>query len=277
MKDIAVDLRYAYHAEVAPQMLDLRVRHPFFSWWWFDRGAGSVRSATREDRIEAGQWMLFPPHYERRHRIDRHTVLISISFEAVWATGTPLLDMPGPLVVDGGNDTELRRMARSVCRAREAFQPRQDIPTRTTRLNSLAACRLHGRLLVFVAALFDRATALGCSLNAPTSGDERLDWVLRDMRSRLSAGPLPWSEWSGHVGLGRSQLDRLCRQTHGVSLRQRRDQLLLDELRQRLWAGRDSIKEIAASLGFVDTAHFCRWTRHHTGRSPRELRREAMA
>lgn len=274
--DLTVELRFAYHAEVAPATLDLHTRHPFYTWWWCDRGRARVTLDGRDHLVRPGQWVLFPPNCERRHRIDPGTVLVSISFEAVWSTGMPLLEMPGLLIVDGDGHAAVRRVARDLCRAEQALRSRPGVPA-SPRPGGVAAFRLRGRLMLFIAELFDRAADLGCTLTTPGSGDERLDWVLKEMRSRLRAGPLPWPEWSRRVGLSRSQLDRLCRQVHGVSLRQRRDQLLLDELRKRLCTGRESIKQVAALLGFVDTAHLCRWTRRHTGRSPREIRREALA
>lgn len=268
-----LELRIAYHDAVATKMLDLRTAHPFYTWWWCDRGGGTIRSGRSTYTMAPGQWVLLPPNLVRHHRIEPGTVLVSISFEAAWATGTPLLEMQGPLVVNGAGHARLRDAAREVCHAAGAVISK-DPPT---GIDGVAICRAQGRLSLFTAELLALAAPLGGVLTTPGSGDDRLDRVLREIRLRPWAGPLPWSDWSRRVGLSASQLNRLCRQVHGVSLRRKRDQLLVDELRQRLAMGAGSIKEVAAALGFVDTAHLCRWTRSHTGRSPAELRRDSLA
>lgn len=277
IKHISVELRIAYHAQVNPSMLSLRTHHPFYTWWWCEKGHARVRTKDGDYHIHPGQWVLLPTMRERRQDIDAGTCLVSISFQAVWATGVPLLNMRRPLIVDGVHDNLFRRTALAVCRlwqdmCKQTSSMKTDSPLQTTNIY-----RLQGRLHLFVSELFDRAITHGCQLNPPGSGDDRLDYVLEEMRRDVRAGPLPLAAWSRQAGLSRSQLDRLCREWLGMNLRQRRDQMLMEEIRQRLLIGSESIKELAASLGFVDSAHFCRWVRRNTGHSPLEIRQNLSA
>ena len=106
---------------------------------------------------------------------------------------------------------------------------------------------------------------------SPGTGDTRLDVVLDQLAGRARAGPLPFVAWKQMTGLGRQQLDRLACLHLGCRLREHRDKVLLAEVHHRLAADHSSIKLHAFELGFVDTAHFCRWVKRQSGLSPTQL------
>lgn len=269
---------FAYHSAVKSDARCLRVTHPFFTWWWCDCGQIDLRLLeTRSHlQIRQGQWVLIPPYIEREHAITDDTVIVSISFYAFWPTGLPLLELVQPMVITCQNKlayAPLRRKALAVCRAYACEQVRRRA---SDPLHGLAVCGLQGQLYIFISELFGQAVMLGAKLNGPGSGDSRLDAVLSDMRTHLAAGPLPMTRWSRIAGLSRSQLDRLAQQRLGMSLRQHRDRWLVDAMYQQLSTGGDSIKQLAAAYGFVDSAHLCHWVRQQTNRSPLQIRRSAV-
>lgn len=274
LKHMIVELRFAYHAQVSPNCLSLKTNHPYFSWWWCDRGRVRVDIQGAKYVIMPGQWALLPIRRERQHEIEPGTVLISVAFQAMWATGMPLLKTPGPIITSGRHDADLRHCALQICQASHVISTQ---PADSSALQTTPLYAMQGNLFLFISTLFSRATQLGCALNPPGSGDERLDMILAEMNRDLSAGPLPLDQWAHMAGLSRSQLDRLCQKLLGQSLRQHRDRLLLEEIRQRLLVGSESVKQISAAFGFVDSAHFCRWVRQQSGQTPIELRHTPSA
>jgi AraC-like DNA-binding protein len=124
----------------------------------------------------------------------------------------------------------------------------------------------------FIGALLDELFANGAVVDGPETGEPRVDAILDDLRMQASAGPLPYAKWQRELGLSRSQLDRIAVRALGHTLRTQRDNLLLATAARRLADPAHSVKEVAASLGFVDSSHFCRWIRRASGQSPDSFR-----
>lgn len=269
-EQIALEVRLAYHDHVQPRSRHLVVNQPSYSWWWCDRGSLRVQSQERHYAVSKGQWIFLPAYCEREHWIEPETILISLGFRAIWPMGMPVVETNGPVV---GCDVDLhfRQVALDAVAAAQAIQA-QRRRTSVPAEHVLVQLRFRGAMNSFVSALFQRVVALGGWIQPPGCGDERLDYVLEQMRRELQAGPMPIERWCEEVDLSRSQLNRLCRALLGMSLRERRDQVLVDELRQRLIGSDQSIKAMASQLGFVDTAHLCRWFRRKTGHRPSDIR-----
>lgn len=263
-----------YDGEVAPGMLRLRCRNPFHTWWWVREGKAKVEWRGGGSRLGPEDWIFFPSSWERTHEIDPGTRLVSVGFELVWPHGGAVLCMDGPL--RGSGDAGLRRLGVAAARAHADPESgfREALPQR--RLEFPEWLEARARLALLAAELCRRALAAGAGLGAREPQDSRLQRVLADLSAECRAGPLPYARWSRICGLGRGQLDRLARQHLGSSLRAWRDQLLEREVRGRLAEGSETLKEIAAALGFVDAAHFNHWVRRRLGDSPSRLRRDGV-
>lgn len=258
----------AYRGPVPDWAYDLQLANPYYTFWLVERGGVTVEWSAGRRVVPTGRAILIPPGLRRRHRFLPETRLVSISFRACWADGRVLVQLDGP--VGAGPDT-LRRMRPAALRVTAATRQEAVL----TRLGEFSP----GEWLVFCAALQGFVAEVLAwvvprkgRLSLLRTGDARLDRVLADLASGLSAGPLPMARWTDLSGLSRVQLDRLARRWLGESLRHRRDELLLGEIRVALARGRESLKELAARLGFVDASHFTRWVKTRTGRRPRDLR-----
>jgi AraC family transcriptional regulator, transcriptional activator of pobA len=78
------------------------------------------------------------------------------------------------------------------------------------------------------------------------------------------------------LGLSAGQLTRLCKEVTGQTGSELIAARLLAEAQRELAYGSNSIKQIAASLGFQDEAYFSRFFRERCGQTPREFRCNAV-
>lgn len=274
LEGIEVRPQIAYQGPPAAYARDQMAAHPFFTWWEIRAGQATVTTAKGVYAATRGQWILIPHGMSRRQLLSRDSELSSLNFRCVWPNGRPVLELPMPLV--GSARAGFVKPARAVCRI--GNRHREDGGT-LMREGDLALDRwfeMQSALLAFVVGIIRYACAHGGTVARAISGDARLDQLVEALRQEVRAGPLPYDEWKRRFGLGRAQLDRLARQHLGTSVRALRDAMLVEEIRRELSTGVHSGKELAAKYHFVDAAHFTRWVRGMTGRTPRELRRSAV-
>jgi AraC-like DNA-binding protein len=270
-RGIEVILTIIYRREVPANAEHLTVTQPLYTWWWILAGEVLVKTEEETMRIRAGHWLLIPAALRRTQQFRSGSRIVSINFIARWANGLPLVDMPRLLSAASDTVAHLSTLANQVCKAAGGEDDPHQVSLRGRKLSICNSLELNSSLNRFVKVLLGYAINCGGRLQTFTTDDGRLDHVLKSIRSELHAGPLPYDEWQKQTGLGRSQLDRLAKTHLRISLHRYRDQLLIAEACRRL-AAQETVKQTAAVLGFVDSAHFCRWVRHHMGRSPLSLR-----
>lgn len=258
----------AYRGLVPDWAWDLQVTNPFYTFWLVERGRVTVEWSGGKRVVPEGRAIFLPPGLRRRQKIVAGTRLVSISFWAGWEDGRVLLQFDDPLGAGPGILRRLCPAARRVTSAVRENSPR----TKSGDYSPGEWLVFHAALERFVAEILAWVVPGKGRLSLLRTGDARLDVVMRDLGSSLCAGPLPMDRWTHLTGLSRVQLDRLAQRWLGESLRRRRDELLLGEIRRALSHGRESLKELAARLGFVDASHFTRWVKTQTGRNPRDLR-----
>jgi AraC family transcriptional regulator, transcriptional activator of pobA len=101
--------------------------------------------------------------------------------------------------------------------------------------------------------------------------------VIRRFRALVEtnlAAHWPVPRYAASLGLTESALNRLCRRRLGSSALEVVQQRLALEARRRLIYVATPVARIGADLGFSDPAYFCRFFRRHTGRSPRDYRKQ---
>ncbi len=261
----------AYEGPPLPQMRRLRVRHPFYTFWWLKRGAATLEMEGRRLRYGTGEWLLIPPMTDRYHELDDAAELVSLSFLWNWPFGEPVLQLHGPI---SGRVSEDRLLCRLARRAVKALHESSDA-SRAFRERTYTAAqwyRFLGAFHAFLAELCELAESRSAIVKGPGTVDARLAPILAELAASPTIGPLPYERWRGQAGVGREQIDRLARQHLGTTLHAWRNTLLEREVRRRLLSGEAVIKAVAAELGFVDSAHFNRWCRQHLRRRPGELR-----
>lgn len=258
----------AYEGEVPGFARRLSVRHRHCVWWHILSGTVSVMTVgeAAPDRVvaEKGATVFIAPGGLREHRFSAGARVVSVHFAVDAADGRPLFPAL-PLIVwppgegaDGAAQAA-RRLVQCL-RAAHGGSPAD-------------ALRAQAQLYGFAAAVLDALETTGIDPADRASADPRLETVFADLARAPRAGPLPIARWARLTGLGRSQLDRLCRQYCGESLRARRDAILVARLERALAADTRGIKALAYEHGFIDASHLTRWFRAQSGTTPGAFRR----
>lgn len=84
--------------------------------------------------------------------------------------------------------------------------------------------------------------------------------------------PLSVQAVARYHSLGAAHFSVVFKQHHGVTPRDFLQRARLDRARELLTAGDMRIKEIAATCGYTDAAHFCRRFKTASGQTPRQYR-----
>lgn len=245
--------------------------HPFYTWWWLDKGSVTLTTDRGKTVVPAKHWVLIPVGLRRHQQFSADAVINSINFAARWPNGLPLLRFSGLVIHKAKSDNALIEAA---LRAhREAATPFSSrfVLLEKRHLSLESGIRLMAELARFVARLLEQPSLRDTAQCAPATGDSRLDLVLDHLSRNLRAGPLPYDAWKRVAGISRPQLDRLAQASLGYSLREHRDHLLLAEIHRRLSIDQSSLKRHAMELGFVDPSHFGHWVKRRSGRTPKLL------
>lgn len=149
---------------------------------------------------------------------------------------------------------------------------------RTSSTGQIAVCQA---LLVTLLIQVHRIKLSHGLANGPAApvGHSRRHQQLESFRTLVDAcfrEHLPLQHYARSMNLSTGQLSRLCRETLGMSALEVINARLIHEAQRDLIYTSDSIKAVAARLGYVDEAYFSRFFRKHTGMSPVSFRREGL-
>lgn len=247
--------------------------HPYYTWWWIAAGSVKLEIPRNTLHIDAGRWVFIPVGTRRIQRFSEDCRLISVNFFAQWPNGLPLLSLSQPVIGDEASCPALRKLATRICTVLEQNQGGEN-HLRNMKLTIPEVLAVKSGLYNFVNTLFEYIATQGGNATIASQEDPRLAMVLDWIQANMRAGPLPFEEWRQQTGLGRSQLENLSRHHLRMSLSTYRNQLLVAEACRRLGIHSVLVKQVAEELGFVDSSHFCRWLRKHTGRSPADFRNQ---
>jgi AraC family transcriptional activator of pobA len=155
----------------------------------------------------------------------------------------------------------------------EALMPLFDAIARETRTTGLApgmaALSLLAALVVQVARIADSAVgARGDPRSRKAQHVERFRSLLdAHFRERW-----PVARYARDIGLTPGQLGRLCRELLGMSTLDAINARVLLEAQRSLVYSTQSVKQVAAELGFDDEAYFGRFFKKHAGAQPTAFR-----
>ncbi|MCL2893999.1 helix-turn-helix domain-containing protein [Brenneria tiliae] len=146
---------------------------------------------------------------------------------------------------------------------------------RMPRMNQTAMCMsLFASLFVHIARISkfsqQQEELATCSRKAAQINKFLLS-VDRQFRKRLSV-----NDYAGQMGISPGHLSRLCRATLGMSSLDVINMRVIQEAQRELVYTAQTIKQLAASLGFNDEAYFTRFFHKHTGVSPKQFRELAV-
>jgi AraC-like DNA-binding protein len=255
----------AYRGPVPPSGQDVVTAPPVTSCWVVETGAALIDGGGRSWRVEAGGTLVVPPHWRRRQRFATGTRLTSLSARLEWDSGRPLVPLAAPVELREGPLAAAARAAVATLGG-EGF-----VAYGERRLDAAGWLRWQAAFAAFVTALVEALTAAGQAVAEPGSGDARLDRALAQLAT-APIGALPWPALAKASGLGRTQLDRLCRERLGITPRAARDRELLRRATTLLADGELTVAAVAERLGFRDPSHFVKWHRRQAGVTPRRAR-----
>ena len=256
----------AYAGPIRPQFRRMLVRgETSYATWWVRRGTVVVERLDRTEHLRRGDWAFFDPFESRKHDFSPEAEVLSIRFQVLWrgAHGLPGLRAGAEL---GG------RGRRPLRQAGERLVGAQAVAVAAPG-DLASACEAEAALLTWLGIWYKLRTIGAGGTTASPTQDRRLDQMLALLDERPAAGVTDYARLMAETSLSRSQIDRIFRAHLGTTPRQWRQRRVLGQAQEALARSNRRIKEIAHELGFVDTAHFSKWFRQHTGQTPLAARR----
>lgn len=272
LRTLELSASILYRGKVSNPNRVQRGIHSQYVWWRVLKGGCLLKVGGTKRRVRPGEWVLIPAAVLREQWFEEASEIVSINFRFLWPGSIPVMLIPRLLTGDANTIPGLYSIADAMCEAMESGSPPKirRMNEYTPSLSNYLTFQME--LNRFVKCLLDYAETKGGEIQRIGSGDNRLERILAQLRSEPKAGPLPYTKWEIETGIGRSQLERLALSHLGSRLRIYRDQFLILRACDLLTTSTHRVKEIAEQLGFVDSAHFCRWVRRRTGHSPLNLR-----
>jgi AraC family transcriptional regulator, transcriptional activator of pobA len=162
----------------------------------------------------------------------------------------------------------------------EALMPIFHALERESRMHAsgqmAAGMSLLTTLLVQVARLVDTTDTGVRQAVAPPSRKTRQIEQFKALLDQHHKSHWPVQAYASAIGLTAGQLSRICREVLGMSALDVINARLIHEAQRDLVYTSQSVKQLAAGLGFEDDAYFSRFFRRHTGQSPRDFRAQAL-
>lgn len=223
-----------------------------------------VVQGSRQWSAGPGQALLLPPDWQRLQGFSPSTRILSLSLDVTTEDGRHLPLLTEAVLLPDGPAAALAAAGRLVLRRQNGAGA------------SLAAwCGLRSALYGFAGQIIEQADRLAGIPAGPDPVDPRTARLAALLASSTRLGPLDHALLAAGSGLGRRQLDRLCRRQFGASPRVLRDRAVLVRARELLADPRRNLEGVAAELGCHDASHFVKWFRRQCGRTPGEERRLA--
>jgi len=243
--------------------------------WLIRNGEARVKTQTNEFIVGPNTWCLLPEG-DFWQDFTPKTQLLSLRFRACWATGIPLFRHREGRILQGGNHSKLEQTARPMVRLYDQIHRRSKSTLRASITNTTQYFRLQRHLMTWLEVYADALMAEGFS----PSRLNMLDPRIRDAAHKMDNWPLhiPFreEELAKLVRISVRQLVRLFKnqfnQTPARYLHERKLQTAVNALK----SDRETIKEIAFSLGFKSLTHFSTWFRHNMHTSPRDFRKKNL-
>lgn len=222
---------------------------------YFTQGKGDILTAHGYVTLEAGEWILLPPHQKHGYRIYRknHAVYYWIHFE-------------------GTNTEELLKQLRlpdntplKVGVSAELIQLFQDI-IRELQTQSNAYLELCSAYLLQMMGLFSRKYYT-------THTDRTVETAVRLIHDSLRTN-ISNEKLAEACGYSKYHFIRLFKKATGVTPAEYRNRLRIENACRLMENTSDSFTEIAEALGFSDSSYFTKIFKKYKGCSPQSYRKQ---
>ncbi len=240
---------------------------PDYTIWLIRKGRVAITPVSGNRIVaRAGCWVLIPPGFRRHQQFTDNAEILSIHFMAGWPDGRHLFENHLPIVKLRELWPRLERAAVDLiaCGGGRNTNP-QRLFCEHARFESLSFALLE--------EWHKAVSREGVRIQTPRSLDARVHAVLQQL-NQLQYTPIPYAELTEICGLSRVQLDRLFLQELGRTPHAYLEDRWRERVTEQLLTTSLPIKTICFDAGFRSLAHFSKWFRRQTGRSPRAYRQQ---
>ncbi len=265
MPEPRYSILFCYDRKVIPEYWSLRWYSGSIYVAWYIRH-GSVRLDSGGYQLQAGEgdWVFMEPLTTKSHAFTADPNIISIHYRVDW-NGLPFFPpLRVPWIYRGLHSDELREAAEELCRV-EAEQALLDVALRPSDYALRSA--LFSRWLYRWHLI--REAEAGTQ---PAPMDRRVAAIIAELGRSVDARPVDYAQLSRAAGLSRAQLNRIFKQSTGLTPKQWKEAACLKIAEDLLSHGELSVKEISARLGFSDSSHFTKWFRGKMNQTPSHWR-----
>lgn len=259
-----------FHDEVLNNFKTKEHEHPFYEFSFMNRG--HCRYLVNEQSFlissENKKIVFVPsttPHIRGADDINGIT-LAHLSIEAASAPGRVILRKFRQELKKGNNGFQ---------RTPELDNAIKQLRTIMEKRNSLWTERAENKLKEFFLIFFSTYFSEFFSGDIPVSirqSNETIEQIVKTVDEMLNihANALQHAQ---RIGLSERHISRLLKAEFGMPLGKYIVHKQMEAAKQMLTGAMNSVKDTAGTLGFVDTSHFCRVFRLHTGLTPKQYSR----
>lgn len=241
--------------------------------WLVREGWAQVEHDGKCYRAEPDQWLI-PKPGPRIQTFSADARMISIAFDARWPDGSHLFDEGLSLVVDAKEVPILEKQVRPILNLMKKVNP-DTWDARDHEVDLVLFLKLENLLSEWLAALSEVLKARGINHSGHFGIDERVCEAVDLMLSYDLAEPLNAERLCAKVGLSQNHLIRLFRHDLKTTPGQYWDRLRVEHARHRLLQPETRVKVVALELGFSHLSHFSKWFKRHSGKTPRDMIKDA--
>jgi AraC-like DNA-binding protein len=271
-RNLELTLVWAYRRPIPSHSLDSSSDIRNLSAWLILQGGVHVIKGKTEIEAKAGDWVLLGsgPH---RRIFQRKSHLLSLHFQMTWLTGRPVFAEEMKLVLPAEDYPLLQRaggnLERFVCRRFK--HPGLDLLLTPLALKDYL--RMQELFVRWIDAYTDAVTKAGLEMNFPVESDERVYRTLQILSKWPLHLPYDEAQIVAAAALSPSHLNRIFLTELGLTPRKFFENRKLEYVKRQLRLPNATIKEIAASIGFVYLGNFSKWFHRLEGMSPRAFQK----
>jgi AraC family transcriptional activator of pobA len=264
-----------YQWEIEPHVHDA-----FLQILMISQGQASVRINGVERNLSAPHLIVIPAQnvHSFRFSSDVDGPVITVAQQALEALANILLPslnhaLRQPWVISLGQDRQADESVWALLAAIEREWRMHAQGQAAAGLSLLATLLIHLSRYPEVLAQSQQKLSDAPNLVALTRAHTTVEKFKRLVNEKFKT-PFSIDAYAQRLGVSSGQLTRLCKQSLGSTASDVINARLVFEAQRELTYTSDSVKKIAANLGFEDEAYFSRFFKKHTGLSPLGFRRQ---
>jgi AraC-like DNA-binding protein len=206
------------------------------------------------------------------HEFTPGSVILSMRYLLHHRLGADLFPRKAAHVLPASDCPDLEPAARALIHQLHPWRSTESLLIGRERIPLAENFAIEAAFYAWLARVIALLLDAGESLQIPGEDDARITRAVEEILTHPMRTPFSEKALAQKCGLAVSHLNRLYKQTRGITPFQEYDQHRLQLARHALSETALPAKEIAYELGFNTPAHFSNWFRSKENRSPRSFR-----